>query len=476
MPSLIVEDIAPFLSYSPRDWRLGTTDLIRSSGGSITATDVEGATVSFSFYGTGVGIYGSTRPRYGGYQVLVDGRPYEVQSGRSDREIWQQPLFTVGDLPKGDHTVVLRNVEAKLRDLDYFTWEPSIGNDDEPVTIQTVQDSHPSFTYDPPEKWTTDAPNVQAYSGGTGHATNHITATARLRFKVRTAPLRDAIALYGPAGNQAASVYTVRMNDRQPESFSASTFNFTVLRAQQLMYFGGNLGPGEHELVIQLGAVASAQQFLAIDYAEIYTTPSIGGDAPLAVACPNSSMPVGLIAAVAVTGSFALVCLALLIWIFVLVKKGKLRRQGDHGSTNHRPNPSVFSSVFNSDNGPTPGLVPVPYHVPPMGPESPNSPKPYLTPQQPVWNAQTPTSLSHSLGLPARHSNADTLTSWSSSPMGVRPQSFGKLKCVSESFCSNNPRLKTPLRCAKQETRSDGQRSRLQLPRSTLIHDHASVV
>jgi hypothetical protein len=47
------------------------------------------------------------------------------------------------------------------------------------------------------------------------------------------------------------------------------------------MYFGSNLGPGDHELVVQLGAARPNEQFLAIDYAEIFTTPSIGGDAPV---------------------------------------------------------------------------------------------------------------------------------------------------------------------------------------------------
>lgn len=79
----------------------------------------------------------------------------------------------------------------------------------------------------------------------------------------------------------------MRVDKRPPEDFSASTFNLKPLRAQQLMYFGGNLGPGEHELEVKLGAV-SPEQFLAIDYAEIFTTPSIGGDAPLLETVPKS--------------------------------------------------------------------------------------------------------------------------------------------------------------------------------------------
>lgn len=144
MPSLIVEDIAPFLSYSPGDWRLGENNLRlyvlmshcssskyighaaeilnRSSGGSITATENAGATVSFKFYGTSVAIFGSSRPEFGNYSVRVDDTPFEVKSGRSDRETWHQTLFSVDNLPKGDHVVSLENVEARRRDLDYVRY------------------------------------------------------------------------------------------------------------------------------------------------------------------------------------------------------------------------------------------------------------------------------------------------------------------------------------------------------------------
>lgn len=87
----------------------------------------------------------------------------------------------------------------------------------------------------------------------------------------------DAIALYGPSGAEAAQVYSVQVDNRTAQSFTAAKFGNQPFRPKELMYFGGNLGAGQHELVVTLNSVSSAQQFLAIDYAEIFTAPSIGG-------------------------------------------------------------------------------------------------------------------------------------------------------------------------------------------------------
>ncbi|KAH6901896.1 hypothetical protein BKA70DRAFT_1521549 [Coprinopsis sp. MPI-PUGE-AT-0042] len=406
MPSLIVEDIAPFLHYTPsNEWRLGLDNLTQSSGGTITVTASAASTVCFSFYGTGVGIYGTRRFASGLYRVKLNDSALNTESAEFQGNIWGQTLFKDSALPKGTHRVCLENMENKLRDLDYIILDPSIGSDDETVTAHTVQDTDPSFSYDPLEQWTLDAPDVHAYSAGSGHATNIIGSSARLRFKVRTLPPRfkvviterirvivcyrfsklnssiatgDAIALYGPAGTKAAPSYSVRVDNRSAEIFSASTFSFNPLRPQQLMYFGGNLGPGEHELEVKLEA-AIPEQFLVIDYAQIFTTPSIGGDTPLlgvipstnSTATPKSasnpnSIPAGLLAAIVVTGSIAFLALALLLWIFLLIKRGKLRRPVDPERTNRRLDPLFVSGIFQSEGTASPGLAPVPYFVGPI--------------------------------------------------------------------------------------------------------------
>lgn len=82
--------------------------------------------------------------------------------------------------------------------------------------------------------------------------------------------LGDAIALYGPVGPSAAS-YTVQVDSGNPMLYAA---NRVVYRSQQVLFFASNLGTGVHSLRVQ---TPSASGELAIDYATVYTTRSLGG-------------------------------------------------------------------------------------------------------------------------------------------------------------------------------------------------------
>jgi hypothetical protein len=150
-------------------------------------TNVTGASVSFTFYGTAVEIFGSRRRDSGRYQVTLDDKPFEVENATSTISDFRASLFVKKGLSKREHTVVLENREAKNRDIDYvgtatfdnqtraltqreikITWEQSVGQDNEPCTVHTIQDSDPMFTYEPANQWTTDPPFVNGYSGGSG--------------------------------------------------------------------------------------------------------------------------------------------------------------------------------------------------------------------------------------------------------------------------------------------------------------------
>ena len=80
--------------------------------------------------------------------------------------------------------------------------------------------------------------------------------------------------MYGPAGPNGASAYSVQVN-RDPPSTHTSFKAF--YRPRQLLYYGANLGAGTHTVTLKLDSIANQTQMLAIDYAEIYTTPSLGG-------------------------------------------------------------------------------------------------------------------------------------------------------------------------------------------------------
>ncbi|EAU86173.2 hypothetical protein CC1G_03384 [Coprinopsis cinerea okayama7 len=322
MPSYLAvyEDSAPYFTYTG-GWRAGTSSDDRSadrySESSFTVTDSPGATFSFIFYGTAVSIHGAKRGNHGPYQVTVDGQLFPTESGQSTPDQFNVTLFST-ILAKGQHTVQLQNSGRSFRDIDYVTWEASVGEPDEPLIVNTVQDNHPTFEYTPTTDWTTEPPLVGTYSGANGHATGTVGASAVLTFR------GDAIALYGPSGPDCAATYSVQVDGRPSQSFSALK---QFYRARQLLYYGANLGPGEHKLTVTLTSNSNPGQLLAIDYAEIYTAPSLGGSfAPLD---GSTSLPIGLIAGLAVTSALAVVCLIFLIYLLVLCKKGRIRRCND---------------------------------------------------------------------------------------------------------------------------------------------------
>ena len=136
-----------------------------------------------------------------------------------------------------------------------------------------------------------------------------------------------------------------------------------------------------------------------------------------------SSRPIGLIAAVAILGALSAICLCLLVWIFIMVKKGRLRQyKPSHDGPPTRPDPSLISNVLHS-NGivPSPGLTPVPFHVSAANPHSPSSPKSPNAWAQREFQGQSPSTFIHSNGVPASYSNTDSMSSRLSSlgPIGV---------------------------------------------------------
>lgn len=82
------------------------------------------------------------------------------------------------------------------------------------------------------------------------------------------------MGLYGPVGPNGAAAFSVQVDGGTPMNSSA---NKQFYRPQQLLYYGGNLGSGVHTLKIQFGSSSGSNQALAIDYAEVYTTHSLGG-------------------------------------------------------------------------------------------------------------------------------------------------------------------------------------------------------
>lgn len=80
------------------------------------------------------------------------------------------------------------------------------------------------------------------------------------------------MALFGPVGPNCAP-YSVQLDKETPEYYSA---NYRVYRPQNPLYRANNLGTGEHTVRITSQAAPNSALTFAIDYAQIYSTPSLG--------------------------------------------------------------------------------------------------------------------------------------------------------------------------------------------------------
>ncbi|KAF4621263.1 hypothetical protein D9613_000224 [Agrocybe pediades] len=340
MPSLVtvVEDTSPILLYSANDWKAGTSssDTLADQYtlSSFTLTKTSGASLHFPFFGNSVQVYGAKRANHGVYVAQLDGSVSPPMNGSSSSDLFQQLLYS-SDVPLGVHSLTVTNQDNAFFDVDYVTFKTIVGTDNEDLIVNAYQDSHPAFNYTPSAAWSTSPTMVGTFSGGTGHSTSSPSAVGVLKFEVRymwslflsdhdliSRPAGDAVTLYGPVGPGAANTYSVTVDNGSPFTFSAKK---QFYRPQQILYTTSGLGKGNHSLRIQLGGDGGE---LAIDYANVYTTKSLGGSfleiAPTS-SSKSSKLPGGTIAAIVILtliSIFSSLCCA-----YLLRRQNQLKKQ-----------------------------------------------------------------------------------------------------------------------------------------------------
>ncbi|KDR74999.1 hypothetical protein GALMADRAFT_1332029 [Galerina marginata CBS 339.88] len=320
MPSFTtaVEATSPMLVYSA-NWQAGNsadTAADEYTLSSFAVTQAKGATMAFSFYGTSVTIFGARRDNHGGYQVQIDSNPSSPFSGQSNTAEFNQVMFT-SSVPLGVHNVTVTNGDNKFFDIDYLTFQTNVGKDDEQLIVNTYQDTHPTFTYTPSSSWR--APSmVETFSGSSGQCVicEPIYSTLHYFFSHAVQPrTRDAVALYGPVGPNATSHYSVKVDGGNAQFFSA---NNQFYKPQEMLFYVGNLGAGQHSLQLGLDS-SSTQGELAIDYANVYTTPSLGGSflgPGSASSNTTSQLPASAIAGLAITTTIAILASLGCLYLF----------------------------------------------------------------------------------------------------------------------------------------------------------------
>ncbi|KAJ6593874.1 hypothetical protein B0H19DRAFT_1092418 [Mycena capillaripes] len=333
-----VEDYSPIISYSS-DWHAGTSgdklaDLYSDS--SFTLTQSDGGTAIFTYNGTGFSIFGSKRQNHGFYQITVDGNAFSPDDGSvPDPGQFQVPLFSSPPLVQGLHTVTLTNQGNTFVDIDFITWQSSIGDDDEALIVQTVQDTDSAFVYMPPNLWGTSPPNVGTYSGSSGHGTASPGAFMTYTFQVY------GVSLYGPVG-PAGSPFSVSLDGGVPVNHTA---NKQFYQPQVLLYTATNLGSGQHIVKVAYEPSQPGQIF-AIDYANIYTAPSLQ---PASRNTSGSNVLPGATVAGIVIALFLLFILAGLLFFL------RRRKKNDRPSIE---SPMVQPSLSNRDIVAAPGTYP----------------------------------------------------------------------------------------------------------------------
>ncbi|KAF9522649.1 hypothetical protein CPB83DRAFT_887409 [Crepidotus variabilis] len=321
MPTLTtsIEDTSPVIVYSQsngyQSWRAGSSKTDASldsySSGSYMVTNASQASVSFSFYGTGVQLFGSKRQGHGFYQISIDSLVYpQVNGGVNDTQgQFNVQLFSTVALAAGYHTVKMTNLGTGDLDLDYLTWQTPIGEVEDTLRTITLQDTDPAFTYNPSANWFNTPANLGFFSGGTGHATSIAGSWLELKFT------GDAIALYGPLTPNGPA-YTVSLDGQASGNYSSASQ--AIYRPQQLLYQAGNLQGKEHTLKVQTEDNTSGSQFV-VDYALVYSTSTAKSTGP--------SLSTGAIIGAAL-GSFFLLVIIIVALFFGFRCWSRYRKYG----------------------------------------------------------------------------------------------------------------------------------------------------
>ncbi|OCH91437.1 hypothetical protein OBBRIDRAFT_705329, partial [Obba rivulosa] len=114
-----VDDSSSLVTYLPSNAWIDT--LYNDS--SLHSVNVQGASASITFNGTGVWFYGSKNPDYGSYQLEVDNEVVASGSATSSSQLVDQLLGGASGLTMGQHTAVLTSNGDGTIDFDSLIFE-----------------------------------------------------------------------------------------------------------------------------------------------------------------------------------------------------------------------------------------------------------------------------------------------------------------------------------------------------------------
>ncbi|KAF9501656.1 hypothetical protein BDN71DRAFT_1438250 [Pleurotus eryngii] len=341
-----IEDPCPLILYSTIGWKQGSSesdDFASSySQSSFTATNTQDSSVSFSFNGTAVEIFGAKRDNHGDYQITIDNVTSTV-SGFANPNVFKTSLFSVSNLTQGFHTITLTNKPTDNRhnfvDIDSITWKSRIGGDKDNLIVKTYQDTDPSFSFSPSDAWSNNPDQLGLFNGGSGHQiTGQTSASLTYSFA------GDGVQLFGPIGPLGAP-YTVQVDGGPVRSLTSVKDFYTP---QMMLFHADNLGDGKHVLRLEYQGSFPNQTF-AIDYANVINASSMKSSRLQGTSAPSSrGLSGGLVAVIVV---LVLLIVACIIAFFLIMRRRWYlppddRKLSTEGTIARPPSPPAPSSYY----------------------------------------------------------------------------------------------------------------------------------
>lgn len=315
--NLTVEDNSPLISYAPSGAWNDNSDsdsFIQSySGNSLHTTFAQGATATINFNGTGIWLFGGTRPIYGTYTIAVDGVTTTTGSATSEEPAFNQLLGGASGLTNGPHTLVFTNTGIGTAvDLDSFVFQGQVGSGDA-VSRTTIDDTDSRITYAPSTAdWQVDLrPGLNI--NDTLHFTEVQGASATIPFS------GDAVAVYGTVSPGHANIL-VSLDGQTSTVQGGSGMLARVSHTKTLLYYADNLGSQQHQLVISSDQSSNTGQYIDFDAVTVFSSSNADGinnaGAPAPGDSPSNARRARLLPAIIGGAVGALVLLLLVAGLF----------------------------------------------------------------------------------------------------------------------------------------------------------------
>ncbi|KAK8853189.1 hypothetical protein IAR55_003891 [Kwoniella newhampshirensis] len=327
--NITLDDTSPQFRYISRSPSAGwlqnhtddpSTDLYYKS--TFYGTYSDGDSVSLTFNGTQVVIYGAKRPNHGRYSTQLDGGDVLYQDGSSTQAQFQTVLFQASGLSsETEHTVVITNsptVPAGFNSNSWFDIDFAVITTSTPIsrdTVVTTYDDTSSICQYSGTGWVTNPPlQPGRYYNTTAHITQVTGDTVQLNFNGSVVQVLGG--LYRDHGN-----YSVSLDGGQAQNYNGTFFD---LQPGATLYQASNLENGPHTLLITNLGGGPKGSFFDLDAVIVYNiintplsangTHITNGNNSTTPPHSSSSNHVGAIAGGVVGGVAGLALVILLVW------------------------------------------------------------------------------------------------------------------------------------------------------------------